>query len=158
MNNSKAMTGDAEETIDTLNDLIENCRDGEYGFRACAEHVKADDIRALFNRRAEDCATAATQLEAHVVRLGGKPDSGGTATGAAHRGWVAVRGALSSYTDLAMLEECERGEDAALSRYSKALDKPLEPAVRALVEEQRMGTKANHDQIRAMRDRLRALA
>lgn len=150
--------GNTEDTLDTLNELIENCRDGEYGFRACAEHVKADDIRALFNRRAEDCATAARQLEAHVLRLGGKPEDGGTAAGAAHRGWVALRGAVSSYTDLAMLEECERGEDAALARYSEALDKSLEPAVRALVEEQRMGTKANHDQIRAMRDRLRALA
>lgn len=157
MNSSNSMTGNREETIDTLKDLIENCRDGEYGFRACAEHAKADDIRALFNRRVEDCATAAQQLEAHVTRLGGEPDSGGTVAGAAHRGWVAVRGTLSSYTDLAMLEECERGEDAALARYSKALDKPLEPAVKAVVEEQRMGTKANHDQIRAMRDRLRAL-
>ncbi len=158
MNDSNRMMGNTEETIDTLNDLIENCRDGEYGFGACAGHVKADDIRVLFSRRAEDCATATRQLEAHVLRLGGKPDSGGTAAGAAHRGWVAVRGALSSYTDLAMLEECERGEDAALARYSKALDKPLEPTARALVEEQRTGTKANHDQIRAMRDRLRALA
>lgn len=112
----------------------------------------------MFNRRAEDCATAAHQLEAHVVRLGGRPNSGGSAFGAMHRGWVAVRGALSSYTDLAMLEECERGEDAALARYSKALDKPMDPAVKAVIEEQRMGTKANHDQIRAMRDRLRALA
>lgn len=153
MNDSR----NTEDSIDTLNDLIENCRDGEYGFRACAEHVKADDIRALFNRRAEDCAAAARQLEAHVVRLGGEPDKGGTVAGAAHRGWVAVRGALSSYTDLAMLEECERGEDAALERYSEALNKPLDPAVKALIEEQRMGTKANHDQIRAMRDRLRAL-
>lgn len=158
MNNSTGMTGNAEETIDTLNDLIENCRDGEYGFRACVEHVKADDIRALFNRRAEDCALAARQLQAHVARLGGKPENGGTVAGAAHRGWVAVRGALSSYTDLAMLEECERGEDAALARYSKALDKSLDLPVKALIEEQRMSTKANHDQIRAMRDRLRALA
>ncbi len=158
MNSSMGKTDDSDETIDTLNDLIENCRDGEYGFRACAEHVKADDIRALFLRRAEDCAAAARQLESHVLRLGAKPESGGTAAGAAHRGWVAVRGALSSYTDLSMLEECERGEDAALERYKKALNKPLEPGVKALIEEQRMGTKANHDQIRAMRDRLRALA
>ena len=34
-----------ENVIDTLNTLIETCKDGEYGFRTCAEHVKSAQLR-----------------------------------------------------------------------------------------------------------------
>ncbi len=30
-----------DDVIDALNGLIETCKDGEYGFRTCAEHVKS---------------------------------------------------------------------------------------------------------------------
>ena len=33
------MTLDTKEVISTLNDLIETCKDGEKGFRVCAEDV-----------------------------------------------------------------------------------------------------------------------
>ena len=36
-----------------------------------------------------------------------------------------MRATLSTYDDKAVLEECERGEDNALARYRKALQKPL---------------------------------
>ena len=145
-----------EDVISTLNDLIENCKDGEYGFRACAEHVDSAELATLFVRRADDCQQAAQELQSHVAQLGGEPDSGGSATGALHRGWVAVRGTLSGYDDLAMLKECERGEDAAVERYKDALEKPLPEPVRSLVQRQAEGAKRNHDQIRDLRDRMDA--
>ena len=99
------------ELIDVLNDLIETCKDGEYGFRASAEQVKSRALRANLLTRSSECATAADQLRAHVLQLGGKPEDGGSAAGAVHRGWVAVKAKLSTYDDLAVLEECERGEN-----------------------------------------------
>ncbi len=147
------MTND--EVIETLNDLIETCKDGEYGFRACAEHVESASIATLLTRRAEDCLEGARELQAQVAQLGGKPDTGGSATGAMHRGWVSVRGTLEGYDDLAMLEECERGEDAALARYRSALKEDLPEPVRSVVERQYQGVKRNHDQVRDLRDRLK---
>lgn len=73
-----------------------------------------------------------------------------------HRGWVSVRGTLSGYTDLAMLDECERAEDAALARYRNALKEDLPSDIRAVVERQAQGAQRNHDQIKAMRNALRA--
>ena len=35
------MSGDNEDVIDALDDLAECCKDGDYGFRACAEQAKA---------------------------------------------------------------------------------------------------------------------
>lgn len=144
--------------IDTLNDLITTSRDGEFGFRASAEHAKDETLRALLSRRADSCAAAAEQLQQQVIHLGGEPDTGGSATGAIHRGWVAVRAKLTGYTDLAMLEECERGEDAALETYREALKTRMPADIQALVETQYQGAKRNHDEVRKLRDQLEATA
>lgn len=147
-----------ENVIDTLNDLIETCKDGEYGFRSCAEHIQSPDIRSMMIERAADCQTAANELQSYVSQYGGEPEDGGTASGAVHRGWVAVKGKLMGYTDLAMLEECERGEDVAKARYRSALKEDLPETIRAVVDRQYQGVMRNHDQIRALRDRLKAIA
>lgn len=149
---------DKDDVIDTLNELMETCRDGEYGFTACAEHTQAQSLKTIFLKRAEECSDAADELQSQVLRLGGKPDAHGTAAGALHRGWVAVRGTLSGYSDKAMLDECERGEDAALGRYRKALKQTLPEDIRALVERQRQGVQKNHDQIKSLRDEAKSRA
>lgn len=59
---------------------------------------------------------------------------------------------MTGYTDQAMLDECERGEDRALARYRKASGQSLPPAVQAVVSKQLQGTQRNHDQIKALRD------
>ncbi len=146
-----------DDIVDTLNDLIETSKDGEFGFTACAKHAESAELQELFTRRATECRIAADELQTLVAEYGGKPDTGGTAKGALHRGWVAVRGSLSGYTDQAVLEECERGEDAALARYRAALRSDTLPEpVRALVARQQLGVQANHDQIKRLRDIARA--
>ena len=147
---------DNDETISVLNDLIETCKDGEYGFHSSAQHVRNADLRELFEKRAAQCRQSADELRRHVVQLGGNPEDDGSVSGAVHRGWVALRGALSGYSDLAMLEECERGEDAALESYTDALQNDLPPAIRTLVMTQYEGVRRNHDQIRNLRDRHKA--
>lgn len=147
---------DNKEVISTLNDLIETCKDGEYGFRECAENAKSESLRSLFSARAKDCEQAARELQMQVSQLGGEPDTGGSATGALHRGWVAVRATLTGYSDQAMLDECERGEDAALARYRKALKEPLPAAIMTVVSRQAEGVQRNHDQVRDLRDRMKA--
>lgn len=147
-----------DDIVDTLNDLIETSKDGEYGFHASAEYLKDPAIKDSFVRRAEDCRSAAAELQSLVVRFGGKAEDGGTAAGAMHRGWVAVKGTLAGYTDKAILEETERGEDSALNSYRKALEQALPPDVRAVVERQFEGVKRNHLQVRTWRDQARAAA
>lgn len=147
-----------KEVITKLNELIETCKDGEYGFRACAEHVGSDELRSLLDRRASECEQAARDLQAQVALLGGEPDTKGSASGALHRGWVAARGKLAGYTDLAMLKECERGEDVAIARYRKTLVCDLPTGVKSVVERQFQGVQRNHDQVRDLRDRLKTTA
>ena len=139
-----------------LNGLIETSKDGEKGFRAAAENTKNAELQALFLRRAGDCAAGAPELQQLVTRLGGKPEDGGSVAGAVHRGWVNLKAAVSGRTDLAILEECERGEDVAKASYSKALKEALSEDIRVAVQRQYDGVVRNHDQIRDLRDRYRA--
>lgn len=145
-----------EQAIETLNDLLENARDGELGFREAAEHTQTPGLSALFGRRAETCRQAAVELKDRIQRLGGKVDLGGTVTGAAHRVWVHIRGLFGGASDETMLNECERGEDAAVARYRKALKRNLPSDIHAMVLRQFEGTQRNHDMIKSLRDRARA--
>jgi uncharacterized protein (TIGR02284 family) len=147
---------DNKDIIRTLNRLIETSKDGEQGFQTTAEHVKSPALRRLFTARANECRQAAAELRALVTEQGGDPDESGSASEAVHRGWAAIKSALTGYTDLALLEECERGEDTALARYRAALEEDLPAVVRAPVERQYEGVIRNHAQVRALRDQARA--
>lgn len=147
---------DNNAVVSVLNDLLENARDGEYGFKTCAEQVEASNVKALFASRSVGCAEAARELEALIVQYGGEPASGGTAAGALHRGWVQVKGAVGADSELSILESCEKGEDTAIARYRKALKDELPADVRAVVERQAAGAQKNHDQIRDLRNVARA--
>lgn len=146
------------DVVKTLNKLIETSKDGEYGFRTSGEHAKSAQIRELFMKRADECRQAAAELQSLVVQHGGSAEDTGSTAGAMHRGWVAVKGALAGYTDLAMLEETERGEDVALASYRRALEQDLPPNVRRVVEQHLQGVQRNHDQVRTLRDQARAAA
>ena len=147
---------DIEEVIETVNDLIETCKDGEYGFRRCAERIEAPQLKPVLDRRADECQKAATDLQTIISQLGGTAETRGGTLGAVHRGWVSVRDALSGNSDLAVLEECERGENAALARYRGALEAALPPHVRNIVERQYEGVKRNRDQVRTLRNEAHA--
>jgi uncharacterized protein (TIGR02284 family) len=150
------MSGDTDDVIDALQDLAECAKDGEYGFRACAEQAKRQDLKSTFLQRADDCRGAAQELNEQIRSLGGSIEEHGSAAGALHRGWVAVKATLSTYDDKAVLEECERGEDNAKARYAKALKQPLPAAIKLVVERQMQGLQRNHDQVKMLRDQLRA--
>lgn len=145
-----------DDIVDTLNDLIETSHDGEYGFRQLAEHAKEPTLKQTFLSRADAIRGSIAELRTQVAQYGGEAEDGGTASGAMHRGWVSVRSALSTSNDQALLDEAERGEDAALARYRKAAKQDFLPEpVRALVERQLQGVQKNHDQIKMLRDQHR---
>jgi uncharacterized protein (TIGR02284 family) len=141
------------EIISTLNDLIETSRDGEQGFSLAAKDAKDPELTAVFNEGAQSCREAVTELQNEVRKLGADPEQSGTVKGAAHRGWVNMKSAVTGRDSKAILEECERGEDYAKERYAEALQADLPPPVRSLVERQYQGVIANHNRVRELRER-----
>lgn len=147
---------DNDDVISTLNDLIETSKDGEEGFRHCAEHASDPTLKTFFSNRAQACAAAATELQQLVRNHGGEPETKAGLGGALHRRWVDVKSLLTSQDDKAVLKECERGEDYAVASYRSALEKNLPPAIRSVIERQYQGTLKNHDQVKSLRDQYRA--
>ncbi len=144
------------DVFSAVNELLEACRDGEYGFRECAGYSKADNLTELLNRYADETQANAVELQALVRELGGKAEESGSVMGALHRGWVSVRGTLTGYSAQSMLAECERGQDMLLAAYNKACEQALPVNVMAVVARQAEGVRQNHDRIKELRDTLKA--
>lgn len=147
---------DFDDVVETLNELLETARDGDKGFREVAEHTQSSGLRTFFAQRAQECADSAAELESLVARYGGKPAEGGTAAGAVHRGFTHLRGIVQGMSDENMLEECERGEDAAVARYRSALKSELPQDVRNIIQRQADGAQRNHDKVKSLRDQHKA--
>ncbi len=147
---------DSDEVISTLNDLIETSKDGEEGFRTCAEDASDPQLKTFFTTRAQRCAAAVIELQDMVRAYGGDPETSGGLGGAIHRRWIDVKSLVTGKDDKAVLKECERGEDFAVSSYRRALERNLPVEVRSLVERQYQGVLQNHDQVRALCDRFRS--
>ncbi len=144
-----------DEVISTLNDLIETCKDGEEGFRTCAEDMKDTQIKSLFMNRAQGCAQAAGELQQLVRTYGGDPETSSGLGGALHRRWVDLKSLVTGKNDKSILDECERGEDVAVRSYRSALEKNLPVDVRNIVERQYQGVLQNHDQVKRLREQFK---
>ena len=142
---------ETNDVIKTLNDLIETSEDGMKGFSEAAEKATDASLKDEFGKRSQQCAASIQELQSCVRTLGGEPADSGSVTGAAHRGWVAVKAAIGD-ANVAVLEEVERGEDHAKAQYKKALTMALPMAVKVVVEQQYNGVLRNHDRMRDLRN------
>ncbi|MGJ7568852.1 ferritin-like domain-containing protein [Variovorax sp. GB1R11] len=145
-----------EQVVEVLNELLETARDGEFGFQACADEVAAPNLQQLFYHRAEQCHEAADELVLLIWRFGGTPAERSTVRGTMHRSFVRNNGAVGTGSDLSMLEDCERREDASVARYRKALKQNLPPEARRFVERRAQNAQRNHAQIRELRSDTRS--
>ncbi|MCU1755691.1 ferritin-like domain-containing protein [Pseudomonas helleri] len=155
------MTDLNKEAISVLNDLIETSKDGQEGFKTCAEDIKNPELKALFVKRSADCGTAAAELQAEVRKLGGDPETSTSVAGDLHRRWVDVKSIFTGKGEEAVLNEAERGEDHALKAYKEALKKISKHnlvGIRDVVERQYLNVQRNHDQVKALRNQARARA
>ncbi|AIS16482.1 ferritin-like domain-containing protein [Pseudomonas rhizosphaerae] len=150
------MNGPTQSVISILNNLIETCKDGQEGFKTCAEDIKNPELKALFAKHSQECAEAAGELQAEVIALGGTPEDSTSLSGDLHRRWVDVKSIFTGKDEEAVLNEAERGEDVALTAYKEALAEPLPANVYAIIERQLHGVQRNHDEIKALRNIARA--
>ncbi|HJV87405.1 MAG TPA: PA2169 family four-helix-bundle protein [Noviherbaspirillum sp.] len=147
---------DNDEVISTLNKLIETSKDGEEGFKTCADNASDPQLKTFFVNRAQTCTAAVIDLQRLVRAYGGDPANSSDLGSAVHRRWVDIKGLVTGKDDRAVLKECERGEDVAVSSYKNALDKNLPADVRGVVEKQYHGVLKNHDQVKSLRDQYRS--
>lgn len=141
-----------DEYISVLNELIEVSIDGEEGFLQSSEAVDDPKLKAYFLHRSHEVKQSVYELQALVRELGGKPADSASVSGYLHRRWIDIKTAITSNDNLAVLNEVERGEDAALQAYRDAVNKELPPAVSMVILRQLKGAQRNHDEVKQLRN------
>lgn len=148
-----------ENNVSVLNDLIRINNDRVEGYRRAEKELQSTDadLRVLFNRMAAESTNYLTQLREMVNSSGEKPAEDTTQSGKIYRVWMDMKATFTGHDRLAILSSCEFGEDAAQRAYNAALDeKDLMPQTRQLISSQQIALKASHDEIKRLRDSLKA--
>jgi uncharacterized protein (TIGR02284 family) len=139
---------EVNKTISVVNSLIETCEDGANGFRTAAEGLQDSSIKQLFTTYARERDRFANELRAEVRRIGGKPEEGGSMSGALHRGWMNIKSAVTGNSDAAIVAEAERGEDVAVAAYKTAMQAELPAEIKSVIERQYTAIQAAHNRVR----------
>jgi uncharacterized protein (TIGR02284 family) len=142
---------DNDNTISTLNNLIETCKDGENGFRTAADGVKNMELKTLFTTYSQQRAKFAAELQGEVSGLGGDPEKTGSVVASLHRGWINIKSAVTGEDEAVVIAECESGEDSAKANYEAAMKETLPANIKSTIERQYGQVKEAHDRIRDMK-------
>jgi uncharacterized protein (TIGR02284 family) len=140
------------EIVSVLHHLIDRCKDGAKGFFTAAEDVDDPQLKTMFRNFSVQRDGMITELQNELHKMGKMDAESGSIEGKVHRAWIDLSSALASKDRKRILEECERGEDYALSAFEKALKADLPPNVHQIVEQQYQQVKQTHDQVRDLRD------
>jgi uncharacterized protein (TIGR02284 family) len=141
-----------QETIRTLNRLIQTCRDGEEFCRVCGEAVDGMGLKSLLRYRSEEWGRNGDELQALVLLLGGEPATSGTPGARILRSWITLKAAIFGPGDLSVLENWEQQQQNALDRYEEALGGYLPERIRRTVSLQADRIVDRTDQIGGLRD------
>jgi uncharacterized protein (TIGR02284 family) len=149
------MENQNEKAVSVLNDLIEFAKDGQEGYKTAAQDVKNPQLQSMFRNFEQQRSQFVTQLKEQVQTMGGNPEQSGSIVGAAHRGWIYLKSAISKGDEKAILDECDRGDSAAESKYDEALRATLPSNVREVVRRQHDIVRDARNQIRSLKDRMK---
>ena len=139
----------------TINDIIQTLEDGQKGFASAAEKAEKDgrdDLALELRRYSEQRARFSNELRTHAAARGLEVDSGPSVAGTMHRGWMALKDALSGDDVSGVLDAAEQGEDHAVAEYEKAMDEDIDGELRVLLGQQFTEIQATHDRVRNLRD------
>jgi uncharacterized protein (TIGR02284 family) len=145
-----------EKSVEVLNDLIEINNDRVAGFERAIKGLDEgdSDLKAVFEKFADDSRSNSRELTAAVNRIGGEAETGTSGSGTIHRAWLDVKATFTGHDRKGILAECERGEDAIKKAYQSALDDSYElsPDVAQIISSQQEGIIQGHNRIKALRD------
>ncbi|MBM6401558.1 ferritin-like domain-containing protein [Phycicoccus sonneratiae] len=133
-------------------ELVETLRDGRDGFASAAERLRDDrpEVAATMQRLSEQRAGFARDIVAMGHDYGDDVDEGGTAAAALHRGWIALKDAVTGDDPSGVLGAAATGEDHAVSEYEKALEADLSDGFRSVVRQQHAAVVTARDEVKAL--------
>lgn len=130
-------------------ELVETLRDGEAGYERAADRLRDEDATLAQTLRDLSAQRAgfAAELQTMAAAYGDHVDEDGTVAGALHRGWIALKDAVTGNDTSAVLKAVVTGEDHAISEYEKALEEDISADLRQVAERQLADIRAARDRI-----------
>jgi uncharacterized protein (TIGR02284 family) len=145
-------------TASVIADLVQTLEDGREGFRQVAGKLADDgrsDLAGIMNGFSEERARFSAQLREAASGHGFEVEENGSAAGTLHRGWIALKDALTGSDPHAVLAAAETGEDHAVQEYEHALEREdLPEDLRRVIGEQAERVRSVHDEVRDFRDQM----
>ncbi|MDZ4747503.1 MAG: PA2169 family four-helix-bundle protein [Saprospiraceae bacterium] len=144
-----------EQTIDVLNTLVTINNDRIEGYETASNETEEQDLKSIFARFAQTSHACRQALAHEVTRLGGTPSEGTRTSGKIFRVWMDVKAAVTGKDRKGILNSCEYGEDMAVDTYDTVLKENQDDITseqQTMLLDQRELIKADHDEVKAMRD------
>jgi uncharacterized protein (TIGR02284 family) len=111
-----------DSTQALLKRLIGVCCDGHHGYQTAAAHAGSMEMKRLFAKLAAERKQFGEQL---CEKFGADVKTHGSFPGALHRGWIDLKDKFGKLSQADLLQECARGEAAAVRQYQEALSEPM---------------------------------
>jgi len=117
-----------KKAVSALNELIEKNYDAEKGYKEAVTDVENHELKDFFTKSVQQRYEFGHELKAEIEKLGGKPEKGTSITADLHRLWINLKALVTRHDVEAVVNECQRGEEAAIADYEKVLKVEEVPA------------------------------
>ncbi|CUR61698.1 conserved hypothetical protein [metagenome] len=134
-------------------ELVETLKDGERGFAEAAEKLRDGEHpewATVLQCFSEQRAGFWREIVDMGHDYGEDVDESGTVAAAVHRGWIALKDAVTGDDAEAVLKAALTGEDHAVSEYEDALKMDLSAGFRQVVVRQQAAVVAARDEVKAL--------
>lgn len=143
---------DNSHDVTVTNTLIATTLDSMKGYADAAEHSENSTHQQFFRQMSEERSQVAADLQAHVRSQGGDPETDSSTAGAAHRGWLDLKAAITGRDEKAVVNEVERGEDYIKTKFEAALkNDEISAGTRGALEKSFASIRKGHDRASEMK-------
>ncbi|WP_380163813.1 PA2169 family four-helix-bundle protein [Jannaschia sp. R86511] len=134
--------------------LVTTLKDGQKGFGEAADKLTSSN-RPEWAATMSRFATQRGQFAQEIVDMGhaygDDVDESGSVAAAAHRGWLALKDAVSGDDPDGVLDAAVQGEDHSVQAYEEALKEDLSDGFRTVVQRQHAEVVAARDEVRGLK-------
>lgn len=141
-----------ETLIRSLNTLIRTNLEAHKGYKQAAENIADPEISTTLETMAQKHHKYVNDLSEVVDEMGGKPRDNSTTLGKFHAGWRNLEALLNNGDKSMLIDECVKGEQAAIKNYREALRHPVPDGIIDMVWDQYDTIKATTQKLQVMRN------
>lgn len=138
-----------KEVKNQIDNLIQINLDAAKGFKDAGSAVSDSDLQIVFNTSSANRKKYADVLMTQVNKHGQDPETDGSIEATIHRTWMTFKADMTTHNEETIIDECIRGEEAAIETYREVLSNTVVPAdFRNHVNDQYLSILKSLDQLK----------